>query len=86
MVYPIVYLTYSLVRGPIVDWYPYDFIDPDEQGGYDGVTLYALGITAGFLLVGLLVVWFSNWRLRQAAEPPASRPAPGAGPARLTGA
>lgn len=86
MIYPIAYLAYSLARGPLVNWYPYDFIDPDAQGGYDGVALYALGITAGFLLVALLVVWLSNWRLRQATEPPAPHPEPGTGPARLTGA
>jgi hypothetical protein len=84
MIYPVAYLTYSLARGPLVGWYPYDFIDPDEQGGYDGVALYTLGITAGFLLVALLVVIFSKWRLRQATEPPASRPEPDTGPARLT--
>lgn len=32
LIYPIVYGVYSLIRGPIVDWYPYPFLDPREQG------------------------------------------------------
>ena len=31
LVYPVAYLAYSLIRGPIVDWYPYPFLDPQEQ-------------------------------------------------------
>ncbi len=32
MVAPIIYATYTLVRGAIVDWYPYPFIDPRDTG------------------------------------------------------
>ncbi|MEU0546016.1 Pr6Pr family membrane protein [Nocardia sp. NPDC005978] len=32
LVFPIVYGVYTLIRGPIVDWYPYPFIDPRERG------------------------------------------------------
>lgn len=28
LVFPFVYGVYSLIRGPIVDWYPYPFLDP----------------------------------------------------------
>jgi hypothetical protein len=44
LIYPAVYLIYSLIRGPIADWYPYPFLDPDRAGGYLGVTLYCIGI------------------------------------------
>lgn len=30
--FPFVYGVYTLIRGPIVDWYPYPFIDPRTQG------------------------------------------------------
>ena len=30
LIFPAVYLVYSLVRGPIADWYPYPFLDPDH--------------------------------------------------------
>ena len=64
--YPILYLIYSLVRGAVVDWYPYSFINPMEVGGYDGVALYCAGITAGFLAVAALIVLVSH-RLRRGA-------------------
>jgi hypothetical protein len=53
-VYPIAYCAYSLIRGPIVDWYPYPFLNPDEAGGYLGVVAYAIGIAV--LFVG--IIWF----------------------------
>lgn len=32
LAFPVAYGVYTLIRGPIVDWYPYPFIDPREQG------------------------------------------------------
>ena len=32
LVFPAVCGAYSLIRGPIVDWYPYPFLDPRQQG------------------------------------------------------
>jgi hypothetical protein len=54
LIYPLAYCAYSLIRGPIVDWYPYPFLDPDETGGYLGVAAYAVGIAV--LFVG--IIWF----------------------------
>ncbi|MGA8046237.1 MAG: Pr6Pr family membrane protein, partial [Dermatophilaceae bacterium] len=28
LIYPLAYAGYSLIRGAIVDWYPYPFLDP----------------------------------------------------------
>lgn len=33
LIFPAVYIVYSLVRGPIADWYPYPFLDPNLDGG-----------------------------------------------------
>ena len=55
LTFPVAYLVYSLVRGPIVDWYPYPFLDPDEVGGYAGVTAYCLGIAVGVIGLAWLV-------------------------------
>ena len=76
-VYPILFLAYSLIRGAIIDWYPYDFINPREVGGYDGVALYSLGIAAGFLCFAFLVVWIGRWRGEPSMAEPTSQPAPG---------
>lgn len=54
--YPLAYCGYSLVRGPIVDWYPYSFLDPAEAGGWGWVSLYVLAITAGFLAFSIVVM------------------------------
>ena len=52
MIFPLAYCIYSLLRGPIVDWYPYPFLNPDSVGGYGGVVAYSLGIAV--LFVGII--------------------------------
>lgn len=56
LAYPLLYAAYSLIRGPIADWYPYPFLDPDRVGGYGVVALYCVGIALGTLLFAWLVV------------------------------
>lgn len=38
LTFPVAYAVYSLIRGPFVDWYPYPFLDPGENG-YVGVAI-----------------------------------------------
>jgi hypothetical protein len=67
---PAAYLIYSLIRGPIVDWYPYPFLNADEVGGYVGVAAYAIGIALLAALGTGLIVWIGHQiRLRVAPEP-----------------
>ncbi len=54
LIFPLVYVIYSLIRGPYVDWYPYPFLDP-RAGGYDGVAAYAAGIAIAMGIICLLV-------------------------------
>lgn len=61
LIFPVAFMVYSLVRGPIVDWYPYPFLDPGKVGGYSGVALYGLGIAVAFIVVALLVAAAGNW-------------------------
>jgi hypothetical protein len=61
LAYPVAYLGYWLVRGPIVGEYPYFFIDVDELG-YAGVAVWTGILVAGFLVLGL-VMWVVD-RLR----------------------
>jgi hypothetical protein len=51
LIYPLVWLAYTMIRGPIAGWYPYPFLDP-ANGGYGSVALYVVGI----FLFGLVVV------------------------------
>ena len=55
--FPGAYLIYSLVRGPIVDWYPYPFLNPDLAGGYVGVALYCVAIAIGVVALTWLLLW-----------------------------
>lgn len=43
LIFPLAYLVYSLIRGPIADWYPYPFMNPDEHG-YGGVAVTSVVI------------------------------------------
>ncbi|MEY9876715.1 hypothetical protein ABH931_006226 [Streptacidiphilus sp. MAP12-33] len=67
LAFPLLYLPYTLVRGPIVHWYPYPFLDPREKG-YAHVMVSSLLITLAFLAVGALLVWAGNLFGRRRAE------------------
>ena len=54
LLFPVAYVIYSLIRGPIVDWYPYPFLDPAD-GGYVKVLIVSLGI-AVIALIGARVL------------------------------
>lgn len=54
LIYPLAYFAYSLIRGAIVNWYPYPFLNP-VNGGYDTVLTLAglitiIGVIGVFLL------------------------------------
>ena len=49
LVVPLAYVVYSLVRGAIVGWYPYPFLDPDESGYLQvGVVSVGIAVTVTF--------------------------------------
>ena len=62
LAYPCAYLIYSLIRGPIVNWYPYPFLNPADQG-YGSVA-----ITSGMLVViSAALASCLAWMTRRAA-------------------
>jgi hypothetical protein len=63
---PAAYLVVTLIRGPLVDWYPYPFLNPDETAGYLGVAAYSALILAIFLLGATFLRWWSDARSSQA--------------------
>jgi hypothetical protein len=67
--FPAAYLSYTLVRGPIADWYPYPILDPDETGGYRGVAVWWLVILV--IIAGLSYVYLW-WAGRSATDPVAA--------------
>ncbi|GAC69611.1 hypothetical protein GS4_26_00590 [Gordonia soli NBRC 108243] len=53
---PFVYEIYTLIRGPIVDWYPYPFIDPRRQG-YLSMSITLVVVFVGMELMAFGVYW-----------------------------
>ena len=60
LIYPAIYLVYSLIRGGQVGFYAYPFFNPAKSGGYGGVALYCVAILVGFVLMGLLFAQVGN--------------------------
>lgn len=68
-IYPIVWVVYTLVRGPltadplrgVTTWYPYPFLDPSLSPlGYGSVAIYVVAIAVVICGVGALLVWVAR--------------------------
>jgi len=56
LAYPLVWLGYTVIRGAIVGWYPYPFLDP-ANGGYGQVAVTSVVI----LVAGAAICVFYAW-------------------------
>jgi len=54
LIIPVVYLVYSEVRGAVVHWYPYPFLDPRPHGVLH-VVVSCVGVAVGFVVVAIVV-------------------------------
>jgi hypothetical protein len=68
--YPAAFIAYTLVRGAIVDWYPYPFVDVPERG-YPAVLVTT--VVLGAAMIGL--IWLLAWTTRLGGGRVASEPA-----------
>jgi hypothetical protein len=72
--FPLLWIIYTLIRGPIVQWYPYPFLNP-ANGGYVSLALYCVASLVFMTAVCAAVVAVGNalggWR-RRAPEAPAA--------------
>ncbi len=59
LIYPLIYLIYSLIRGNLLKWYPYFFIDPHFV---DTLTMiiYILALSLFIFLIGYMLVLLSK--------------------------
>lgn len=64
LAFPVVYGIYTVIRGPIVDWYPYPFLDPREQG-YVSLTVGLLVLVLAMGLMALAVNEAGRWGTRR---------------------
>lgn len=77
LVYPSIWLAYTLVRGADVGWYPYFFLDEAQVDGPIGVALYCALVLVIFLMLTAVLVAINRrlWRRARAREaPPAETP------------
>ncbi|CRY73370.1 hypothetical protein SAMN05421776_108112 [Nocardia farcinica] len=70
LIYPACYGAYTLIRGPVVDWYPYPFIDPREQG-YPSLIVGLVVLTGVFALLAVAVTAVGGFAARGRAPSPA---------------
>lgn len=54
LLYPVVYLVYTLIRGHFVGWYPYPFLHASNRG-YIAVVLTSVGVAAVIVCLAWLV-------------------------------
>jgi hypothetical protein len=59
-IFPIAWALYSMIRGAIVGWYPYPFLNPAQDAGYGGVAVYVIAIASFILLVGAGIIALSR--------------------------
>jgi len=73
LIFPLVWVVVTLIRGALDSWYPYPFLDPD-RGGYGSVGYHVLAIFAGFLIIAGVIVALGDFgrdrRLRAARTRP----------------
>ncbi|HEX4020186.1 MAG TPA: Pr6Pr family membrane protein [Acidobacteriaceae bacterium] len=67
LVYPAVYMVYTVAHGAITGWYPYPFIDVAVLG-YSHALNNAAGMLLAFLGAGLLVVVIGKFAGRKSAR------------------
>ncbi len=59
LIFPLVYLIYSLLRGPVADWYPYPFLHAGKLG-YGKVAVNSVLVLVAFWVVGLGVIAYNR--------------------------
>lgn len=64
-VIPVAYVVYSLVRGAVISWYPYPFLNATANG-YPSVIITTLILAVVVIAAALGIVWYSRWRLGKA--------------------
>lgn len=67
LIYPLVYLVYTIVRGVFVNWYPYPFLDVSRLG-YGGVIVNSIMMTIIISFIALVLTGIDRMGGRNAAD------------------
>lgn len=57
--FPLVWIVDTIIRGAIVNRYPYPFLDP-VNGGYGSVAVYCVAILVAMIVVSTVTVALAN--------------------------
>ncbi|WP_280505613.1 Pr6Pr family membrane protein [Nocardia farcinica] len=71
LLHPALYAVYTLVRGPLADWYPYPFLDPRTQG-YISLTMGLIVLAGVIALLAVAVLALGGLAAHHRAPAPAS--------------
>jgi hypothetical protein len=73
-IYPLAWLGVTLTYGADTGWYPYDFLDPSENGGVTGVATTVGAMVIGFLVIAAVIIRLGKiMRTGSGAEPMGQR-------------
>ena len=61
LVYPVIWIAFTLIRGASDGWYPYPVLDPTD-GGYGMVAVVAVGMLGALAALSVISIWLGNWR------------------------
>ncbi|HEX2756756.1 MAG TPA: Pr6Pr family membrane protein, partial [Candidatus Limnocylindrales bacterium] len=61
LVYPLIWVVLTMIRGALDSWYPYPFLDP-AKGGYGQVVITIVAVLVGFIAIALAIMALGNWR------------------------
>ena len=64
LVFPLAWLVYSIIRGLMVDWWPYWFINPNEPAGVTGMLTYIVGIMLFLLTIAIALLGLQRLTVR----------------------
>ena len=64
LVFPLIWLVYSIARGLMVNWWPYWFINPNEPAGITGMLTYIIGIMLFLLTVAISLLGLQRITVR----------------------
>ncbi len=62
IVFPVFWLVFTLIRGPIVRWYPYFFLDARQVSGPGETVFYCLIIVAIITGIAALLTWITRFQ------------------------
>ncbi|HMS92903.1 MAG TPA: Pr6Pr family membrane protein [Candidatus Saccharibacteria bacterium] len=66
LLFPVLYVTYALMRGAMTGWYPYPFLNP-ATSGYGSVALTVIGLFVLGLILIAVVTWLTVSKKRSKA-------------------